>query len=180
MGTSVDYLEPAIGEPKKLPLARTPERKSYEGIVTGIIGAAAIAFFFLVIDVNRGRPLYTPSLLGTALFRGRAAIGAGDVPVSIGMAAAFTVIHVLVFLGIGSFGVALTRFMERHPDSGFGVIMFGAAVFLYGFQAVCMIWCDALVEALSWQAMFVANLVACGSMAVYLHMRHPKLEFSLE
>ena len=32
-------------------------------------GAATIAIWFAVLDVVSGRPLYTPTVLGTALFR---------------------------------------------------------------------------------------------------------------
>ncbi len=39
-----------------------------EGIVAGIIGAATIAIWVLILDTISGRPLYTPSLLVAALF----------------------------------------------------------------------------------------------------------------
>ena len=39
-----------------------------EGIVAGILGAATIALWFLILDIFSGRPFYTPSLLGSALF----------------------------------------------------------------------------------------------------------------
>src|SRR5262249_56862332 len=39
-----------------------------EGIVAGILGAATIALWFFIIDIFSGRPFYTPSLLGSALF----------------------------------------------------------------------------------------------------------------
>src|SRR3990170_227162 len=40
-----------------------------EGIIAGLIGAATIAIWFLILDVLDGRPLHTPTVLGTALFR---------------------------------------------------------------------------------------------------------------
>ena len=39
-----------------------------EGIIAGIIGAATIAIWVLILDTINGHPLYTPTLLGTALF----------------------------------------------------------------------------------------------------------------
>ena len=42
-----------------------------EGIIAGTLGAATIALWFLVLDILAGRPLYTPNVLGTALFTGR-------------------------------------------------------------------------------------------------------------
>lgn len=41
-----------------------------EGIVAGLTGAATLAVWFLLLDSLDGRPFYTPSALGTALFRG--------------------------------------------------------------------------------------------------------------
>lgn len=40
-----------------------------EGIIAGLIGAAILALWFLMIDTLHGRPLYTPSMLGSAIFR---------------------------------------------------------------------------------------------------------------
>ena len=45
-----------------------------EGIVAGLIGAATIAIWFLILDAIEGRPFYTPTVLGTALFHGRAGL----------------------------------------------------------------------------------------------------------
>jgi hypothetical protein len=41
-----------------------------EGLLAGVAGAATIAGWFLLLDSIAGRPLYTPSVLGTALVRG--------------------------------------------------------------------------------------------------------------
>ena len=40
-----------------------------EGLIAGILGAATIAVWFLIVDSVRGQPFYTPSILGTALFK---------------------------------------------------------------------------------------------------------------
>src|SRR5437867_3281646 len=41
-----------------------------EGLVAGLIGAATIAVWFFILDLLKGRPFYTPSVLGTVVFRG--------------------------------------------------------------------------------------------------------------
>jgi hypothetical protein len=43
-----------------------------DGLFTGMIGAIAVAVWFLVLDVAAGRPLFTPNLLGNVLLRGSA------------------------------------------------------------------------------------------------------------
>src|SRR5262245_14707851 len=49
-----------------------------DGIVAGVIGAAAIALWFLIVDTFNGRPLYTPTVLGTALFKGGVGLDAPE------------------------------------------------------------------------------------------------------
>ena len=41
-----------------------------EGLVAGVIGAAVVALWFLFVDLARGAPLFTPALLGAAVFFG--------------------------------------------------------------------------------------------------------------
>jgi len=41
-----------------------------EGIIAGTCGATIIILWFLILDVLAGHPLYTPHVLGTALFKG--------------------------------------------------------------------------------------------------------------
>jgi hypothetical protein len=57
--------------PLLLPILRLIVELSYQdGIVASILGALAVALWFLIFDAARGRPLYTPSTLGTARYRG--------------------------------------------------------------------------------------------------------------
>ena len=42
----------------------------HEGFIAGLIGAAAVALWFLVVDVIAGRPFFTPAMLGSAVFWG--------------------------------------------------------------------------------------------------------------
>ncbi len=41
-----------------------------EGLVAGLLGAGAVAVWFLLIDAITGRPLYTPAVLGSVVFLG--------------------------------------------------------------------------------------------------------------
>ena len=47
-----------------------------EGIRAGLVGASIIALWFLIVDTIAGRPLYTPTVLGAALFHGGAGLAA--------------------------------------------------------------------------------------------------------
>ena len=75
-----------------------------EGLVAGIIGALTVALWFLVVDVLHGRPLYTPTVLGTALFGRATVVGSYDtLPVSMDMVLMFTWVHGLTFAAKASF-----------------------------------------------------------------------------
>jgi hypothetical protein len=73
-----------------------------EGIAAGVIGALAIALWFLILDSFSGRPLYTPTVLGTALFKGGAGLDTpGNLAINLDMVLMFTWMHGLVFIIIG-------------------------------------------------------------------------------
>lgn len=146
---------------------------SREGIVAGVIGASTIALWFLVLDVVRGRPLYTPTLLGTALFRGPATVASVDnLPISLPMVLSFTLVHGLVFLGIGLAAQRLLQLAEKNANYGFGVILL-SVIFLSGFLFVSLIFAAEILHALSWPAVLAGNLIALGAMSAYLRKHHP-------
>ncbi len=146
-----------------------------EGIVAGALGGGAIAAWFLILDALNGRPLYTPTVLGTALFRGGAGLDAPDtLAISVDMVVAFTWVHLLVFVVLGGIASHLVALAERQPNAGFGVILF-LVVLEFGFVAVAMIGAEAVLHALALPAIFVGNLLAAAAMAAYLWRRHPNL-----
>lgn len=144
-----------------------------EGTAAGLIGAATIALWFLIVDALRGRPLYTPSLLGTALFGGRDAIARPETHVvSPLMVLLFTLTHGLIFVVIGQIAARLVRLAERNVNYGFGVILF-IVFFLSGFVFVSMVFAAEILQALTWPAVLAGNLLAVAAMTVYFARRHP-------
>src|SRR5215470_1125556 len=88
-----------------------------EGIVAGILGALSVAVWFLVVDMMHGRPFYTPTVLGTALFgRGVWPAPLETLPASFDMVAMFTWVHVLAFVVIGVVVAHLIAAAERNPS----------------------------------------------------------------
>src|SRR5881392_1355018 len=49
---------------ERTPMAERPHNFLREGIITGFIGATAIAVWFLIVDTIAGHPFYTPIFLG--------------------------------------------------------------------------------------------------------------------
>src|SRR5439155_697040 len=72
-----------------------------EGLVAGLVGAATIAVWFLILDSLSGRPLYTPTVLGTALFRRGGTTPLSEILPNLEMVLMFTWVHGLVFVAIG-------------------------------------------------------------------------------
>lgn len=146
-----------------------------EGIAAGVLGGAAIALWFLLIDVANGRPLFTPTVLGTALFRGGAGLESpGTLPISFEMVVVFTWVHFLVFAVIGGAVARLLAVVERAPSSGFGILLL-FVVFECGFIAISMAVADAVLDAVGHLALFAGNLLAAAVMVVYFRLRHPAL-----
>ncbi|MEW6300492.1 MAG: hypothetical protein AB1671_22605 [Thermodesulfobacteriota bacterium] len=160
-------------------VAVSPVDESYrlyqEGIIAGLIGAATIAIWFLIIDALNGRPLYTPTVLGTALFKGGEGLASPDtLPIDLEMVLMFTWVHGLVFVVIGGVASRLLGLAEHNPNIGFGILLL-FVVFEFGFVAVNMAFADAVLRALTWQAILLGNLLAATAMSIYFWRHHPNL-----
>jgi hypothetical protein len=143
-----------------------------EGIVAGILAAAAVAIWFLVVDALAGRPFYTPAVLAAALF-GRGA-GLEHVTVALGPVAMFTWIHGLVFAALGGIAARLLAVAERHPGLGFGIVLF-FVILQSGFTTAIAFVAPAVFSVLGWASIFVANLLAAATMVLYFRLRHPNV-----
>jgi hypothetical protein len=150
-------------------------RLYWEGIVAGVIGAATVAVWFLIVDAINGRPLYTPTVLGTALFRRGAGLESLEtLPVSLEMVLMFTWVHGLAFAAIGGIASRLLGMAERNPSLGFGVLLL-FVVFEAGFTVAAMLFAQPVLKALTWPAILVANLLAAVAMGLWFRWRHPAL-----
>jgi len=159
------------------PTARETELSEVygEGIVAGLLGAATIALWFLVVDTLNGRPLYTPTVLGTAVFRGGAGLDHPEsLPVSFELVMQFTWLHAIVFAIVGGLAARLLAFAEHTANVGFGIVLL-FVVFEFGFVAVTMVFAEDVLSSLAWPAVLVGNLLAAGVMGAYFWRHHPNL-----
>ena len=161
----------------ELPASPTADasRLYQEGMIAGVIGAATVALWFLLLDTVSGRPFYTPTVLGTALFRHGAGLASPEtLPVSMEMVWMFTWVHALAFAALGGIASHLLGIAERHPSFGFGVLLL-FVVFQFGFVAAAGLLAAPVLHALAWPAILVANLLAASTMGAYFWRRHPSL-----
>lgn len=146
-----------------------------EGFVAGVLGAATIALWFLLLDTLHGRPFYTPSVLGDALFRAGKGLESPDaLPISFNMVVVVTWVHVMVFCVLGGAASRLLAVAERRPNLGFGILLL-FVVFEFGFIIAAMIVAQPVLQALDWSAILVGNLLAAAAMTAYFWRRHPHL-----
>jgi hypothetical protein len=142
-----------------------------DGILSGVIGALMVAVWFLILDTIAGRPLYTPSLLGKILFGIPNAMQ--DPTVVRSIVAAYTGVHMAIFVVVGSVAAYLVAAAEHMPPMRIlffcFFVVFQGAFFVYDLLAG-----DGLIGKLGVTTVIIANLLAAGGMCAYFVWRHPK------
>src|SRR5258707_13062597 len=92
-----------------------------EGFIAGCIGAAVVAAWFLVVDSINGQPLFTPAMLGSAVFWG--AHDPGAVVIEPARIFGYTMIHVSAFVVVGCIAAAVSAQLDFAPPPLFFVIL---------------------------------------------------------
>lgn len=139
-----------------------------EGLFTGMIGALAVAVWFLILDFAAGQPLYTPALLGSVLLgTGSGAVAVEPLPI-----AAYTAVHFLSFTLVGIVFSYLMNLFEKFPIVFF-VLLVAFLSLSVGFFVLDIALGAQLTGKLSAWSVVVANLLAAAGMAVYQWKRHP-------
>jgi len=129
-----------------------------EGFIAGLIGAAAVALWFLIVDVIAGRPFFTPAMLGSAVFW-----GVHD-PAQVVIA--------------GTVAAALAAEVEVAPPTLY-LIVVSFAVFEFGFYIMLAVLAQPLLGALAWWNVAIGNAIAAYGMGYYLWREHPKIKEAL-
>jgi len=144
-----------------------------EGVFAGIMGAAVVAAWFLILDmVIQGRPLFTPNLLGQLVL-------ARGTPVDLatlrpGLIAGYTVLHFVLF---ALFGIALTHLVHlaaRYHIWRFALLLLVVVfeVFFIGFSFMFFAGTKGVFH---WWAILIGNTAALVVMGSYLLRTHPAL-----
>jgi hypothetical protein len=143
-----------------------------EGIAAGTLGAVTIAIWFFIVDLINGRPLFTPVVLGTALFKGMGEVPASDsFAVSVDIVVGFTFVHWLVFSAVGGIASRLLGVAERNANIGFGVLLL-FVMFEFLFIGAATVFARPLLQALAWPTVLIGNLLAAIVMGLYFWRRH--------
>ena len=143
-----------------------------EGVITGIIGATTIVLWFLMVDTLGGRPLFTPRLLGAAMF---SVLGPPAGESSTLHIAFYTVVHYVLFIVAGLVLAAIVRRSDEDPNVLAGLTI-GIVVFLLaavGF--VTFLSQGTRLGNLAWYQIGAATLLASILMGAYLWRTHPRM-----
>ena len=132
------------------------------GIVAGVIGATALAFWFLVIDGSQGEPFRTPGFLGGAL------LGTDALDPSFGPVMLFTLLHYVAFIGVG-LGASWTLSKIHTTPNIFLGLALGFGMFdLVFYTSVTVTGVDVIGE-FGWPSVLLGNLIAGVSLMSFLH-----------
>ena len=132
------------------------------GIVAGMIGATALAFWFLVIDGSQGEPFRTPGFLGGAL------LGTDALDPSFGPVMLFTLLHYVAFIGVG-LGASWTLSKIHTTPNIFLGLALGFGLFdLVFYTSVTVTGVDVIGE-FGWPSVLLGNLIAGVSLMSFLH-----------
>ena len=147
-----------------------------QGLTVGFYGAVAVALWFLVLDIAAGRPFFTPSALGSALFGG--AVSPAEVSVNVGVVATYTMVHLVAFFAVGIVLVWVSEKVEVTP--GLWLVVFMAFVVVeLGFLGVAGVMGGWVMGALVWWAVVAGNLLSIAVMGRWIWKTHPGLRENL-
>jgi hypothetical protein len=144
-----------------------------DGVFAGLIGASAVALWFLVVDAALREPLFTPSLVASSLLRGVPA--SPEHAVDLTMVAGFTAIHSFLFIVFGIAASWLVDQFQHTPD----LPLISIATFIAlegGFVIATKLFVPDLAAVIGHGFIVAGNVLAAVGMAVYLRgwQRHPE------
>jgi len=153
-------------------LSRTTEDFLYDAFYGGALGGSVIALFFLVVDLVEGRPLYTPSLLGSVIFAGAAPSSVTEVRLD--MVAYFTLIHLLVFGVLGMLFAFLFHEVELRARRPIEVLLLFFLIFEGASLIAALVLAPGVTQQLGAFRVFLANLLAAAAMGAFLLVTHSR------
>jgi hypothetical protein len=142
-----------------------------EGLIAGIIGATSVAIWFLVVDIIAGHPLYTPTVLGAAIF---GVFGDTTRDSTFVHILAYTIIHYVAFIAAGEVVAYVVHKAESEP-SVLVVFTLLFIIFELGFYGGIAMLAETQLRSLAWYQIAVGNILAAFVMGLYMVRTHPAL-----
>jgi hypothetical protein len=147
-----------------------------EGVVAGLLGAAGVAIWFLIVDTIGGRPFYTPSMLGAALL---SVFGNPGSEGAVTHVIVYTLFHGAAFIAVGLVLAFFVHEAEREPEVLAALIILFILFELGVYIATALLAEFNEFGRLAWYQVAVGNAIATLAMGTYMWRRHPKLRTEL-
>ena len=148
-----------------------------DGVVAGVLGATAVAVWFLGVDMLYSHALATPAALGRGLLRLFGPPGSeGDMT----FVAVYTVFHYAAFIAAGLLVSVIVYWAQKQPTVLAGAMMLFVAfeIGFYGLSAALQE--NPFLGALGWAQVATGNLIAAAVMGAYMWRTHPELKSELQ
>jgi len=142
-----------------------------DGAIAGIIGAAIVAIWFLFLDAVTRLPLYTPIVLGEALFLGEQDLAshAGE-QASLKLTVMYSGVHGVVFIVLGVIATYLLLLPKRKLHFGITILLLFGILEL-GFVGTAFVIAKPVLDELAWSVVLIGNFLAATGMTCYLWLR---------
>lgn len=150
-----------------------PHPLLHDGIIAGLIGAAAIAVWFLAIDTIAGHPFRTPAVLGNGLLD---VLGPADSTDSTAtFVIVYTIFHFAAFMFVGLLAALIVHLAKHEPSIllGFVVLFVATEIGFYGLTG--LLHEASSLKGLVWYQVMLGNLVAAIAMGYYFWRTHREL-----
>jgi hypothetical protein len=145
---------------------------AFHGLTAGLVGAAAVAMWFFLLDLANSRPFSTPAALGSAILLG--ARGPAEVRLNAGVIVTYSFLHVAVFVLVGVAFAWLASRSQRVP--GYWLRAVAVLVLVEGlFFGTVLPLAGWVLEALGWGVIVVANILGVATMGVWIWRRQSSL-----
>jgi len=147
-----------------------------DGIVAGILGATAVAVWFLGVDILYSHALATPEALGRGVLR---LFGPPGTEGPMVFVVVYTIFHYAAFIAAGLLVSVIVHWAQTSPT-----VLAGAMILFVAFEIGFYGLSSALAEspflgALGWAQVATGNLIAALVMGVYMWRTHPELKSEL-
>ena len=148
-----------------------------DGIVAGVLGATAVAVFFLGLDMIYSHPFATPAALGQGLL---GVLGPKGSEGTATFVIVYTLFHFVAFIGVGLLVSLIVHWAQTEPSVLAGALMLFVAleIGIYGISAALRE--SPFFGALGWASVAIGNLVAAVVMGTYMWRTHPELRSELD
>jgi len=148
-----------------------------EGIIAGILGATAVAVWFLGVDSVYATPFATPAAPGRGLLRLFGPLGGESATTYV---VVYTIFHYVAFILAGLIVSVVVHWAQTSPTVLAGaMILF--VIFEIGFYGISSaLEASPFLGALGWGAVAVGNLIAALVMGGYMWRTHPELTSKLD